>query len=127
MEQPSFLIISQKDIEEFFPISEAIKINKEAFLALVPKKDENNQQVPQSTVPDRLFLEINKKNYSGMTLIKPAHIFNQTALGLKVVSVRPENAQKGLPTVPGFVVLVNEETGFLEGLLDGTYLTAVNF
>lgn len=127
MEQPSFLIISQKDIEEFFPIPEAIKINKEAFLALVPKKDENNQQVPQSTVPDRLFLEINKKNYSGMTLIKPAHIFNQTALGLKVVSVRPENAQKGLPTVPGFVVLVNEETGFLEGLLDGTYLTAVNF
>lgn len=41
------------------------------------------------------------------------------------MSVRNENASKGFPTVPGFVMMINEETGFLEGIMDGTYLTAV--
>ena len=44
-------------------------------------------------------------------------------LGLKVVSVRPANADAGLPTVPATVLLVDEMTGMPSALMDATFLT----
>ena len=61
----------------------------------------------------------------GFTLFKPAHIAESGALGVKIVSVFPSNAAKGLPTVPGTILVLNDTTGMLEGLVDGTYVTAL--
>eukprot|EP00550_Attheya_septentrionalis_P004606 CAMPEP_0198290546 /NCGR_PEP_ID=MMETSP1449-20131203/8369_1 /TAXON_ID=420275 /ORGANISM="Attheya septentrionalis, Strain CCMP2084" /LENGTH=375 /DNA_ID=CAMNT_0043989055 /DNA_START=177 /DNA_END=1304 /DNA_ORIENTATION=- len=76
------------------------------------------------------------------TLVKPAayyptndddsHNKDQTQgekeeclMGLKVVSVRANNPSKfGKPTVPATVMMVNAETGEVDAVLGGTYLTA---
>lgn len=61
----------------------------------------------------------------GNTLFKPAHVREMGALGMKVVSVVPGNAARGLPTVPGAILVLDECTGFLKGVVDGTYITAL--
>jgi len=76
----------------------------------------------KANVPSRIIL--NMPNNLGNTLFKPAYM-QSCALGLKIVSVRPNNTQKGLPTVPGFVILSDEDTGLPKVLMDGTYITAL--
>jgi ornithine cyclodeaminase/alanine dehydrogenase-like protein (mu-crystallin family) len=61
----------------------------------------------------------------GHTLFKPAHLRHTAALGLKVVSVRAGNAALGLPAVPGVIIVLNEATGLVRGIVDGTYVTAL--
>jgi ornithine cyclodeaminase/alanine dehydrogenase-like protein (mu-crystallin family) len=61
----------------------------------------------------------------GHTLVKPAHVPETGAFGLKVVSVFPTNSTRGLPTVPGVIMVMNDTTGMLEGIVDGTYVTAL--
>lgn len=45
------------------------------------------------------------------------------AAGVKIVSVYPNNIQKGLTSVPATMILLNEETGEVASIMDGTYLT----
>ncbi|WZU00937.1 hypothetical protein MGH68_15820 [Erysipelothrix sp. D19-032] len=46
-------------------------------------------------------------------------------MGVKIVSVYPNNIAKGIPSVPSTMVLIDDETGQVIALLDGTYLTQV--
>mmetsp|Transcript_4376 Transcript_4376/g.8865 ORF Transcript_4376/g.8865 Transcript_4376/m.8865 type:complete len:286 (-) Transcript_4376:2339-3196(-) len=66
---------------------------------------------------------------AGTTLFKPGFVSAQDGggvLGLKVVSVRPNNeAQHGLPNVPATVMLFDEKTGVPTALMEGASLTAV--
>lgn len=45
------------------------------------------------------------------------------ALGVKIVSVYPENIKKNLPSVPATMIVLDPETGMVSACLDGTYLT----
>ena len=47
------------------------------------------------------------------------------ALGVKIVSVYPNNIDKNLTSVPATMVLVNAETGIVKALIDGTYITRI--
>jgi len=93
-------------------LKEAMAVNKEAFIQQASQK---------AVVPQRI--HISSQEYEGTTLFKPAKV--DGSLGLKVVSVRPHNAQKNLPTVPGYIFLVDDETGSAVALMDATYLTAL--
>jgi ornithine cyclodeaminase/alanine dehydrogenase-like protein (mu-crystallin family) len=53
----------------------------------------------------------------------PAYSPDVAALAVKVVSVVPANAGRGLPTVPGVVLLIDVDDGRPVALIDGTYLT----
>ena len=53
----------------------------------------------------------------------PAHLPG-TGLATKIVSAFPDNASKGLPTVTGLVVVLDEDTGQPMAILDGAFLTA---
>jgi alanine dehydrogenase len=57
----------------------------------------------------------------GLTLLKPAAVTG--AYGIKVASLFPDNAARGLDLVQGFVALLDPETGVLEALLDGAAVT----
>ena len=105
------LILKESDIKQSLSIQEALEVNKEAFIqqasetAIVPERI----QISSSKYISKLHSNINtkkKSRYEGTTLFKPAKVGGD--LGLKVVSVRPHNASKNLPTVPGYIFLVDE-------------------
>lgn len=50
---------------------------------------------------------------------------DQAPLGLKIVSVRTANAEKGLPTVPATILMFDAETGLPSAVVEATWLTAL--
>jgi ornithine cyclodeaminase/alanine dehydrogenase-like protein (mu-crystallin family) len=50
---------------------------------------------------------------------------NTHTLGIKVVSVRPNNAEKNIPTVPAVVLMLDEETGVPKALMEASELTCI--
>jgi len=61
----------------------------------------------------------------GSVLLMSAYLGDSMALGAKVVSVFPDNAEQSLPVVQGAVLLLDAETGGPRALVDGARLTAV--
>ena len=115
----SFLALSDADVRAALPMAEAIECNAAAFVALFDGS---------AVAPARHLLTA-PEAFDGATLFKPSFVpgagGNGGALGLKVVSVRPRNAARGLPTVPATVLLVDEQTGLLDAVMDATFLTAL--
>ena len=74
-----------------------------------------------ATVPVRSHLE----SARGPMLVMPAVLGRHEALGVKVVSVFPDNPARGEPAVQGAVLLLDAETGRARALLDGAALTAM--
>jgi ornithine cyclodeaminase len=105
-------IVSDDDVARLVSMKEVIEVNKEAFKALVTGK---------ASVPDRIVLPV--PQYDGFTLFKPATFGN--SLGVKCISIRPRNADKGLPTVPATILTIDESSGFVSSMIDGTWLTAM--
>ena len=61
---------------------------------------------------------------NGQSLYMPAYVEGgEGALGVKIVSVYPENIKKNLPSVPATMIVLDPETGMVSACLDGTYLT----
>jgi ornithine cyclodeaminase/alanine dehydrogenase len=55
----------------------------------------------------------------------PAHLPSSGATGLKWVSGFPRNGERGLPYITGLVIMNDAETGIPNGVLDGTWITAM--
>lgn len=107
------LYLTKEDIQQAFSMSEAIQADKDALAAY------NNGQ---TTVPLRTKLNVTQQ--SGESLFMPAYITGPTeALGVKIVSVYPNNQQQNLPSVPATMIVLNPVTGMVSAILDGTYLT----
>ncbi|MGT2832165.1 ornithine cyclodeaminase family protein [Streptococcus halotolerans] len=107
------LILTKQDIQECFSMKDAILAAKEASQLYSSGK---------AVVPLRTNLDV--KHFQGQSLYMPAVTEgNQNALGVKIVSVYPNNIEKGLPSVPATMVALDPETGIVSAILDGTYLT----
>jgi alanine dehydrogenase len=64
--------------------------------------------------------------HHGSVLFMPALIGGMGALGMKVVSVYPDNpAKHSLPTVMGVILLNDAATGQIVAIMDGGYITAM--
>jgi len=62
----------------------------------------------------------------GSILIKPAVLAgDEIAVGLKVITVFPDNPQRDLPSIAGFVALFDAETGVLVAILNGAVVTEI--
>jgi len=119
-------ILSDDDVRRCVSVEAAIEVNQQAFLALHQER---------ANVPARHMLPV--PQHEGFTLFKPAHIsagnkgedasneFATGGLGLKVVSIRPRNADIGRPTVPATIMTFNEETGEAAAVVSATFLTAL--
>ena len=106
------LVLTQADIRRVFSMKDAIQADKDAMAAW---------SRGESIVPLRITFPIEK--YGGTNQYMPAYDAGADAVGVKIVSTFPGNLEKGLPTIPSLVVMVDAATGQPQALLDGTFLT----
>jgi ornithine cyclodeaminase len=107
-------VLKAADIRQALSMAEAIEVIKDAFVQLSLK---------QAQSPVRTSLTL--KSPGEVALIMSAYLGETKALGAKMVSVLPQNPQRGLPTVQALVVLFSASTGGPLAILEGTHLTQV--
>lgn len=99
------------------PMGEAIDAMRATFRALA---------ADEVTAPPRGFHQIPALGTDGMLATMPAHVGGETdVLATKVVSIVPDNAARGLPTIHGLLVAFDGTTGEPLGAVDGTVVTAI--
>lgn len=76
-----------------------------------------------ATVPLRHHHEVERPGASDATLLLMPAWQNGGAIGVKMVSVFPDNPAKGLPTITGVYLLLDGETGQPRAVLDGSAIT----
>jgi len=107
-------IISQNEVKKSINMAQAIDAVKQAYVQLSQKK---------AVVPQRIQVPV--KKHKGVTLFMPAYLAASDTLGVKIVSVFPENLKRRLPTIHAVIIVINAKTGRPEAIIDGTYLTAL--
>ncbi|MCO6548333.1 MAG: hypothetical protein J6583_11235 [Gilliamella sp.] len=104
------LILTANDIERFYTMKDAIAADKQALKIY----SQGNSDVP---------LRINFDMQKGQSLFMPAHIKGSDIVGIKIVSVFPDNPKLGKPSVPAQVLMLDPQTGEVCAMLDGTFVT----
>jgi ornithine cyclodeaminase/alanine dehydrogenase-like protein (mu-crystallin family) len=108
-------ILSKADVKQLMDMQTCIRVNRAAFVAVA----EGRARVP---VKHHVPVE-NPPN--SVSLFMPGYLPDVPALGLKVVSVFPQNPAQGLPTILGAIMLISPATGEPLALMDGTWLTSL--
>lgn len=106
------LLLSREDIRQVFTMKEAIEVDKQALII----EAEGRSDVPLRTV-------IQAKE--GALLFMPAYVEEMGVASLKNVNIFAGNFDKGLPTAPAQVLLIDATTGMIIALLDGAYITQI--
>lgn len=105
------ILLDASQVAELLPMDEAIESDKEAFLLHSRKMTE---------VPVRTNFDLD----GGVALFMPAWVKGGTnSVGIKIVSVFPGNAARGVPTVPAQMVLLDTKTGEVAAMMNGVELT----
>lgn len=108
------LLLTKEDIKKVFTMKDAIEANKLAFRLEVEGKSE---------APLRTNIPVPK--YDGSLIFMPAYVEEIDLASLKIVNIFPHNLDKGIPSAPGQVLLIDGTTGIVTGLMDGTYVTEI--
>ena len=109
------LLLTRADIQSFLTMKDALEAVEEAFRQLALGTVDMPQR-PVIRVPD----------HHGSVLFMPALIGGMGALGMKVVSVYPDNPTKhNKPTVLGTILLNDPATGEVIAIMDGGFITAM--
>ena len=107
------LLLNKEDIKKVFTMKDAIEADKEAYRIFCEGRAE---------VPLRTNFQSEK---GGSMLFMPGYVPDLGCSGLKIVSVFPRNAEIGKPVTPATVLLMDDNTGEVVAILDGTYITRV--
>ena len=105
-------ILTANDVRAALPMDQAIEAVGRAF---------GQFSAGNATVP----LREKVPSHKGVTLIMPAFLHQSEDLAVKIVSVYPENPNRGLPTVAGTVLVLDPQNGMPKALMDGDSLTAI--
>ena len=110
------LILTASDVQHALPMMAAIQAMKQAYASLSAGKAE---------VPLRTRLDIQSQN--AVSLFMPAYVQTQEgdALAIKVVSLFPNNPERGLAFIQAAVLVLEPDTGRMLALLEGSSLTAI--
>lgn len=106
------LLLSREDIKKVFSMKDAINADKDAFRIFTEGK---------SVVPLRTNIPAPK--HDGTLLFMPAYVADIDCASLKIINIFPKNIDKGLISAPAQVLLVDGTNGFVNAILDGTYVT----
>ena len=109
------IILNKENIQKCITMEKAIEICKEAT---------KNYCLNKTDIPLRTPI-ISERN-NGQVLFMPGKISSESDnIGIKIVSVYPDNSLISLPSVPSTMITLDEKTGIVNGIIDGTYLTAL--
>jgi len=109
------LLLTRQDVEAVLTMEDAIDAVEEAF---------RQHQLGTAQLPLRTPIRVPEHN--GLVLFMPAYIGGMDALGMKLVTVYPENPTRyNLPTILATILLSDPRTGDLLAIMDGTFLTAM--
>lgn len=106
------LLLSKAAIQEFYTLKETMHAVEKAFSLFSAGKVE----VPLRT-------QISTENGEGTFIFMPAYCGAEAVSSIKILGMFPKNVEKGLPTINGQILVLDNETGVIAGLLDGTYIT----
>lgn len=108
-------LLTRDEVQNVLTMKDSMEAVEEAFRQL----SLGTVDMPQRPV-------IKAPGESGVVLFMPALIGGMGSLGMKVVSVYPNNpAQHDKPTVMGLILLNDVATGEVVAIMDGGYITAM--
>ena len=110
----SLKLLSLAEIKQSITMHQAIRAMETAFIQLA---------VGEAKLPLRTAVAID--SIEALTLTMPAYLVRDKTLGLKVVSVFPQNSSRGKPSINGLIFLLDPSTGEPQALMDAGYLTAL--
>jgi alanine dehydrogenase len=108
------LFLSDQDIEKHLTMKETIETVEQAF------KEYAKGNV---VLPTRSTIMIPKHN--GSISFMPSYLTELEAQATKIISIYPDNREKGLPTTVAWIVVNDPKTGMVQAFMDATYLTAM--
>lgn len=110
------LILNSDDVRQALPMRDAIEAMKRAYASLSDGR---------AVAPLRTRLPI--QPHEGLSLFMPAYVQTGTdeALAVKIVSLFPQNPQRGLAYIQAAVLVLEADTGRALALLEGSSLTAI--
>lgn len=106
------LVLSELEMKNIMSMNDAIVAVKDAA---------SSYSCGKTDIPLRTNIDVREHN--GNSLYMYGYVPNSDALGIKIVSVFPDNQKIGLPVCPATMIIQNAKTGEISALLDGTYLT----
>lgn len=110
----SLMVLSQEEVQQCITMKQAISIMDSTFKEYYANK---------TVLPLRTPVALEQEN--GLMFTMPAYLSQQKALGLKVVSVFPDNATLGKPAINGVLLVMSEQTGEALAIMEAGYLTAL--
>jgi len=108
------LILNRSELKSVASMVDAIELMKVAF-----------QELSAGNAISPLRTPIEVGGDLGISLFMPACVPASAALGMKLVTVFPQNPAMGKPTIHAVVCLVSANTGEPLALIEGAYLTAL--
>lgn len=114
-------ILTAADIKLALPMTDAIGVMRQAFLAFEQQK---------INMPPRHIIDITPsqttKTETALAAFMPAYFVNTGDLGIKIASLMPANLKNyNLPLIHALVILLDITTGQPQALLDGAMITAL--
>lgn len=107
-------LLTLADVQQSISMEQAIDAMESAFKQLARQ---------EAKLPLRTAISIEQEQ--AMTLAMPAYLVQEKILGLKVVSIFPNNLSRHKPSINGFIMLLDAQTGEPKVLMDAGYLTAL--
>lgn len=107
-------VISRDLVRKLLPMNECVEVMARAF---------EDASAGRAVVPSRQHTLI--PGGRGQLLTMPCATSGVDSYGAKLVSVHPDNAGAGLPTIQGVVILFDRLTGAPKAIIDGAEISAI--
>jgi len=112
-EQP-FHVFSASDVRTALPMAKAVEAMKAAF---------QEQSTGEVTVPMRTHIEL--PEHQADALVMSCYSPRLDQVGLKIITLHPDNPERGLPFIQATVMVVDAERGTPLAVMSGAVLTSI--
>ncbi|WEV39531.1 ornithine cyclodeaminase family protein [Lactobacillus sp. ESL0681] len=106
------LLLKKADIQKCYTLKDAMTAVTEAFRLF----SKGEVEVPLRT-------QIVNRQQTGSYLCMPAFCESADAACVKVLNMFPDNPKQNLPTINAQVLTIDTNTGVINGMMDGNYVT----